>query len=645
MLFCYANIFSQNNIKLDGFFDDWNANINTYIDDSLDSQGIDLLQFSICNDDDYLFIRIKLDDEIDLTEQFYNPAKVFINIDVDNNSSTGYYTNNIGSEYGINFFDKFIFDDSNYPVVDTLSLYALDVIPLPTITSDEFEISISRSLFTDTISISIREEVGNDFMPDNGSVFTYIFDNCSFPTTSALDFPKNDANNLRLMTYNVLSNGLISNNRVDEHRRIFASVTADIITYQECGNTNYNDVLSFLDTGAAYYPYIYPHLSSGNLTISKYPSLQSWQVANKIDAELIDLPDSIYAKDILILNAHPPCCGANQARQEHFDALIQFIHDAKTVGGVIDLPINTPIAFAGDMNLVGYSQQYNTIINGTISDTITFGNGGFPDWDNTALEDQLCYFNEKDFAYTWDKTNPNVGSFPPGRLDFVFFSNSVMSVDKSFTISTEHMSPSLLSQNNLLWDDTKLASDHFPIVVDFMLPMLNYGCTDTIACNYDALAVIDDGNCCYQGPSISITVSACDFYEFNGTNYTVGGWYDFTTLDNCGCDSTVILDLSILQSDSVYIIDTAYGAYNWNGQVIYNSGIYNNILTNISGCDSIVFLDLTVVHTNNIAELENKDEISFKIIDVLGQPIPFKKNIPFFQIYEDGRIKKQVVIE
>ena len=307
-LFSNTNLLSQNSIKIDGFFDDWTANINTYIDDSLDSQGIDLLQFSICNDDDYLFIRIKLSDEIDLTEQFYNSAKVFINIDADNNSSTGYYTNYIGSEYGINFFDKFIFDDTNFPIVDTLSLYSLEVIPLPTITSDEFEISISRSLFEDTISISVREEVGNDFMPDGGSVFTYIFDNCSSPNTPTVDFSKSDSNSLRLMTYNVLNNGLTNNNRVDEHRRIFTSVNADIITYQECGNTNYNDVLSFLNTNAAFYPYIYPNLNSGNLTISKYPSLQSWQVTNKINAELIDLPDSIYAKDILILNAHPPCC-------------------------------------------------------------------------------------------------------------------------------------------------------------------------------------------------------------------------------------------------------------------------------------------------------------------------------------------------
>ena len=209
--------FSQNIIKIDGFFDDWNNNQDTYLDDTLDSQGVDLLSFSVCDDDDNLFIRIHFSDEIDLTEQFYNPAKIYINIDADNNPSTGYFTNGIGSEYGINFFDKFIFDDTNYPAVDTLSLYDLDIIPLPTYSSDEFEIAINRTFFSDTILISIRETVGNDFMPNNGSIFTYIFNNCSTPSLNSTNFLKNDANNLRLLTYNVLSNGLTSNSRIEKH--------------------------------------------------------------------------------------------------------------------------------------------------------------------------------------------------------------------------------------------------------------------------------------------------------------------------------------------------------------------------------------------------------------------------------------------
>ena len=644
-LFYTFQIYSQSDIKMDGFFDDWNSVNLTYIDDSLDSQGIDLLNFSVCNDNKYLYVKIKLADEIDLTESFYNAAEIMLNIDADNNSSTGFYTNNIGSEYGINFFDKFIFDDTNFPIVDTLSLYNLDIIPLPTITSDEFEIAIDRFLFSDTIAISIKEKVGNDIMPDNGLLFTYIFDNTFIPVIPVVDFVKNDSNNLRLMTYNVWSNGLINNNRIDEHRRIFASVNADIITYQECGNTTYNDVLNFLNLNPISYPYIYPDLNSGNLTISKYPSLQSWQVANKIDAELIDLPDSIYATDILILNAHPACCSNNQARQEHFDALIQFIHDAKTIGGVIDLPINTPISFSGDMNLVGYAEQYYTIINGTISDTITYGNGGLPDWDNTPLRDQVCYFNEQNIAYTWNASNPSLGDFPPGRLDFVFYTNSVMSVDKSFTLSTEHMSPFLLTQNNLLSDDTKIASDHFPLIVDFSLPMLTYGCTDTLACNYDSLVAIDDSSCCYSAPPIAITAFACDSYFWNDTTYTVGGSYDFTTLDVCGCDSTINLDLFLAYSDSVNVIDTAYNQYIWDSQLITNSGVYTNIFTNISGCDSIVLLDLTIINLSDVSELHDFKNQRFKITNVLGQEVPFRKNIPLLYLFENGRVEKKIIIE
>ena len=460
---------AQNSIKIDGFFDDWIGISNTYIDSEFDSQSTELLNFSVSNNHEYLFVRIKLGDQIDLTEPYFNSAELFIYIDADNDNSTGYSTNNIGSEYGINFFDKFIFDDSNTSFVDTLSLYDLDVIPLPTITSDEFEIAINRFLFSDTIAISIKESLGNDKMPDSGEVFTYAFDNSIPSAIQSTDFSKNEPTHLRLMTYNVWSNGLINYNRVDEHRRIFESANADMITFQECGNTNYNDVLDFLDTNSMHYPYIYPDLNSGNLTISKFPSIQSWQVANKIDAELIDLPDSIYSTDILIINGHPPCCANNQGRQEHFDALIQFINDAKTVGGNIDLPMNTPITFSGDMNLVGYSEQYYTIVNGMVSDTETFGNGGFPDWDNSPFKDQVSYFNENNIAYTWDKSNPSAGDFPPGRLDFIFFTNSVMTCDKSFILSTEHMSPDLLESNNLFWEDTRIASDHFPVIADFVI--------------------------------------------------------------------------------------------------------------------------------------------------------------------------------
>ena len=154
------------------------------------------------------------------------------------------------------------------------------------------------------------------------------------------------------MTYNVWNNGLKSNSRKDEHQRIFEVIDADIITYQECGSTNYSDIVAFLDSNYISHPYILTNFNTGNLTISKYPSIDSWEITTRVNAELIDLPDSIYLSDILIINAHPPCCDNNEGRQENFDAVIEFIHDAKTpAGGVIDLPTNTPICFSENISV------------------------------------------------------------------------------------------------------------------------------------------------------------------------------------------------------------------------------------------------------------------------------------------------------
>ena len=46
------DVYTQNTIRMDGFFDDWNSGVITHIDDTLDSQGVDLLDFSVCNDDE-----------------------------------------------------------------------------------------------------------------------------------------------------------------------------------------------------------------------------------------------------------------------------------------------------------------------------------------------------------------------------------------------------------------------------------------------------------------------------------------------------------------------------------------------------------------------------------------------------------------
>ena len=101
--------------------------------------------------------------------------------------------------------------------------------------------------------------------------------------------------------------------------------------------------------------------------------------ADVIIGDFDSFDPAYYGTDLLFTNAHLSCCGNDAGRQNQVDQYISFILDAKTAGGAIDLPANTPFIYGGDLNLVGFSQQLTTLITGDIQDTGTWGAGGAPD--------------------------------------------------------------------------------------------------------------------------------------------------------------------------------------------------------------------------------------------------------------------------
>jgi hypothetical protein len=94
--------------------------------------------------------------------------------------------------------------------------------------------------------------------------------------------------------------------------------------------------------------------------------------------------------------------------------------------------------------------------------------------------------------------------------------------------------------------------------------------------------------------SASLNVTSCTPYTFNGQTYTQSGTYSYQGATIWGCDSTVILNLTIAPAINQNLNAEACGSYPWNGQNYFNSGIYVDTFQTINGCDSIVTLDLTV---------------------------------------------------
>lgn len=100
----------------------------------------------------------------------------------------------------------------------------------------------------------------------------------------------------------------------------------------------------------------------------------------------------------------------------------------------------------------------------------------------------------------------------------------------------------------------------------------------------------------------SISVTECDQYSPPSgvlVYSSSGTYYDmWTTVD--GCDSVIVIDLTILNSTSSFITTTACdsfvspsGNYVWN-----NTGLYSDTLTNAAGCDSVIAIDLTLYESH-----------------------------------------------
>lgn len=467
-------------IYIDGTYLDWENAIHIH-EDEMGGEEIDFTKFTVTNDNDFLYLKIEFSNEINLTDN----NEIYVDIDADNNAETGWEVNGIGSEMDWNFGQKFGYLNEGGSW-DYISFSDIQLRLLPTVTSSIFEIAIGRHvkpngsdfLFTsDTIKICFINDVSNgDHIPNEGAFFTYVFDNNNIDPPEPILLQKEDNESLRLMTYNIKNDfdnnigGLDDPERIPNLERIFTALSPDIVTINECWNVTttrarnfLNDVLP-LGTSNGWYA---NRLDGANITASKYPITDTWLIhpERRLTACLIDLPDS-FPTDILVVSAHFKCCDDDPTRQLEADAFVSFILDAKTPGGMIDLPQNTPFVLLGDLNLVGLSQQLTTILTGDVQDTYTFGNGAPPDWDDSDLEDLISRQTDKRMAYTWRN---DWGSYPPGRLDFMIYSNSVMQVEKAFTLQTEVMPIERLELYGLEELDTKTSSDHFPKVTDFIL--------------------------------------------------------------------------------------------------------------------------------------------------------------------------------
>ncbi|MFB6248566.1 MAG: endonuclease/exonuclease/phosphatase family protein [Salinibacter sp.] len=464
-------------IYLDGIETDWN-DVAVRHSDVGDGGGLGLERLWVAHSGDRLFLRIELSRAINLQED----NAITLYLDTDNAPSTGTSALGLGAEASWTFGER-----SGRVGTAEVGHAALGLHTLPTVRSDVFEVALDRSarpggsaLFSgDSLRVALSSE--GDRLPDADGGLGYVLSEGAVPVeTPSVERPP--ASEVRILSQNSVNNfdegisAIFQDRRQPSYRRIFDATAPDVIAFQEV-YAQTADTTERVMEGALGIDGGWSWAKRGRDLVlgSRFPIEESHPIPGYQNYEsgafLLDARSAL-GRRLIVVVMHPPCCNdpadaedpsRNAQRQQVVDGVAAFLRDVTTGEGPFGVSADTPIAVVGDMNFVGAAQQPRTLRTGEIVNTDRFGPAGAPDWDGTPLLDTRPRQTGAPLHTTWiDPTS----SFPPGRLDYAYVTDSALDVVHEFVLNTAALAEEARAAHGLQAGDTSTASDHLPVVVD-----------------------------------------------------------------------------------------------------------------------------------------------------------------------------------
>ncbi len=469
-LLFFSLISAGNLINIDGNFEDWELISPVTTDDEGDGLGADFYQLKITFDNEFLFIYLNFYSG-EFLMQNWNEFHLYI--DSDNDSSTGYPQNGLGSELVWNFGSRLGY---TYINGQESEIYQNDLILriAPTVTSSEFEIAIARESSALTLNgtqpfmngnlfISEMEDDG-DFIPSEPGGISFVINDSLIMGPVPINLERFQDEDIRLVSYNTLNEGIIDNDRQVYFKRVLQMIDPDIIVLQEHQDWEYiGDIIqSWFPNEAWNSSWTYNDL----VILSRFSIINDAMMnSGRTMAALLDTEDEL-GSNLLIFNSHLSCCDNNEDRQNQVDTFTQEWREwVNNQSGPFEIEYGIPFVHAGDFNFVGYKEQVETIRIGDIINEVQYGNDFFPDWGMSELTDASPHHSHKRMGYTWRN---DASSFNPGKLDYIFYSSTSIFSRNNYILNTLSMNDLELDDYGLQREDTQNASDHLPIIFDML---------------------------------------------------------------------------------------------------------------------------------------------------------------------------------
>ena len=459
-------------INIDGSFEDWVDVPVMYSDQEGDAIDADFSFLKVTYDSEFLFIYFKFHDG-EFLMQDWNDFHLYV--DSDNNSSTGTSFHGIGAELEWTFGARSGYQHFNGEQSEIYQ-HDLNLRIGPTITSQEFEIAISREAFplimnglhSMTNGRIVLSEVseGGDFLPDEVGGVTFSINEDDVLPPDPIPLEKYSEDDIRILSYNTWGTGIIDDERQIHFKRVIQALDPDIIALQE--HSEWEEIDDIIQ---AWFPneQWYASWTHRDLVVlSRFSIINDASMisSNRTMAALLNTENE-FGKNLLVFNSHLSCCSNNEDRQQQVDEFASVWREwVLNSEGPFEIEEGTPFVHVGDFNYVGFRQQVETIRDGDIEDENQYGNDFLPDWDSTSIIDLFPRHTHRRMGYTWRKDG---SSFNPGKLDYIFYSDATIDSGKYFILNTLAMDETALDYYGLEWHDTQEASDHLPVVFDIYI--------------------------------------------------------------------------------------------------------------------------------------------------------------------------------
>ncbi len=179
------------------------------------------------------------------------------------------------------------------------------------------------------------------------------------------------------------------------------------------------------------------------------------------------------ATDLYVICAHFQSSDGREdvvQRRQQAAIIASTIRQAKAGRGAISLRARTPFMILGDFNAIpGATLFVDALVTGKAAYPTADGRTEGLDWDQSRLTDAQPRHNGTGSArYTWRN---DLERFPPGMLDRILYSDSVLASLNQFVLDTTVMSYRELVSAGLrtidvMRDPQAGIHDHFPLVID-----------------------------------------------------------------------------------------------------------------------------------------------------------------------------------